>query len=111
MVKLRDIILTCAEYLTSRNQQNLNHVGISIRKEVTFGPDNAMNGLARCGPDRANWISFGCLFCITIVAFGFTLLRMSFGNRSWSDGNHLFYHLHLPVESSGSTLDQDHVCC
>lgn len=80
MIEFRDLILTRSEYLTSRDQQNPKYGGMSIRKEVTFGPDNAMDGLARGASDGANWITFRRFFCIAIVAFGFALLRISFGN-------------------------------
>lgn len=54
---------------------------MSIRKKIAFSPDNAMNGLARGASNGANRIGFGSFFCVAIIAFGFALLRVSFGNR------------------------------
>lgn len=77
MVQVRDIVLTRSENFPSRNQRNIEYEGISIRKKVTFGPNNTVDGLARGASDGANWITFWSFFGVAIVAFGFTLLRMS----------------------------------
>ena len=58
--------------------KNLKPVGIHIRKEITFGPNNAMDSLARSASDGANWITLGSFFGVAIVTFGFTLLTLSF---------------------------------
>ena len=73
MVEFRDVILTRSKNFALRSQQNLKYVEMRIREKITFRPDNAMNSLARGTPDGANRITFGGLFSVTVVAFGFAL--------------------------------------
>lgn len=48
-----------------------------LRKEVSFGPDNAMDGLARGAADGANGVRLGDLFGIAIVALSYSLPEVS----------------------------------
>ena len=44
-----------------------------FREQITFAPDNAMNGLAWRASDRADGKAFRCLFDIAIVALRLAL--------------------------------------
>lgn len=77
---------------------------MSIRKEVTFGPDNAMNSLTRSASDGANRETLRRFFRIAVIALGFALLMISFDNRGRSEHHYLFDYLHLAVEPSCSAL-------
>ena len=82
-------------------------------EQITFAPDNAMDGLAWRASDRADGKAFRCLFDIAIVALRLALDIVSgcvsafISKRKWA--SYFLDNLYLSVETRRAALDQGYI--